>query len=667
MVKNKERIKARDILNMEYPDMWAKFNDPYSEYDVVMDDGVEVMSGREICISVYFWYSAKLYPKTKLLRKNCISQMHLKSGDLLNGIYAPVGYQTRDAYKDDPDFDFEELGHAMNRHRATAYNDISTHAAPAVTTINALHYRQLYNHPVLKAIRDKLNSYDFDDPGVIMNSEIYVSEAHNDARAFFDSNDPDLQNNAIYHLCRARQVDVTPIIKQVVSIGHGCDIDSSIFPKPVTTCYLKGLRQLYDVAVDAKGGSRSLAYQADPLEQTEYANRESQILVDTVTTLTEPDCGTRNLLPWLVTAKNLQASQGMNYCTVDDDGVISELDYIKPTDHQLIGQVIYLRNAITCETKHAHGICKTCYGQLSNQLTKRTSIGRTGIFVLSSDVSQKVLSLKHDGGTAISIPIVFPEGDLKYVRSRVESQTIYLNPIPNCQKLSVSIPRKYLTNIGYIDRVKSVHSLDIRDISDVKDFSIEIIDEDGDLESRNINVSLAAKTSNLTHDFLKHLRKAEKTLESNCLTVDMEDWDFNRPILSVPRKHYSMLDFLSEFKKEVQCTDPDKANLDLSVLSNVSLALNRFNDLVGERFFINLTHLCVTMRASISNNPAGGDYRIVMSDTARFGNFKRLTPGRSIATALGHENITSFLYSTESFDSSMKQFHIYDNIVMGDK
>lgn len=658
------KVDCRTLLDLDYPDLWEQYGQDDVIYSVMMDDGVAEMTGREVCVSVYTWFSAKLYPKTPLYIENTLAVYNLKQGDMME-LLAGVCFNTKDAYETDPEFDFEELGHLMKRHTATIYNDLTTYAAAAVSTLSALDYLHLYNHPRLIEIRDKLNSHDFDDPAVIMNSEIYISEAHTEARKFLTSDDETLQSNFLYHLCRSKQIDITQIIKQVVAIGHGCDIDSSIFPKPITTSYARGLRQLYDTGIDSKGGSRSLAWQADPLEQTEYANRESQILVDIVTTLVDEDCGTKNAIPWIVTGKNLISSQGMNY-KLDNDDPNEKLKFLMPEDKHLIGKIIWLRNSLTCETTNPAGVCKVCYGKLGEQLPKRSSIGRTGIFVLSSDVSQKVLSLKHDGGTAISIPIEFAEEDLPFVRSRTESQTIYVNAVKDAKEQYIIIPRKYVANLGYIDRVRNVYVLDTQDISDVKDFTLEIVDEDGDAELRNINVSLAAKNSNLTHDFLKYLKTAEHSLDQQNLTVNLKDWNFNKPVLTVPRKHYSMLDFLSEFKKEVQNSDTDKTNLDISVLSNVSLALNRFDALVSERFFINLTHLCVTMRAGISNDPSKGDFRLKLSDTARFGKFKKLTPGRSVATALSHENITSFLYDTRSYDKSTKQFHPYDNIVMGD-
>lgn len=658
-------VNCHDVLKLEYQEMWKHYGRDDVIYDVEMDDGIATMTGRELCTSAYFWYSAKLYPRTKLYVENTLANYILKQGDCME-LLAGVSFNTKREYENDPGFDFEELGHILKRHTATIYNQMSTHAAAAVSTLSALDYLELYEHPRLVEIRAELNSHDFNDPGVIMNSEIYISKAHSDAREFLTSEDPSLQSNYLYQLTRSRQIDITQIIKQVVAIGHGCDMDSTIFPKPITTCYANGLRQLYDTGVDSKGGSRSLAWQADPLEQTEYANRESQILVDIVTTLVPGDCGTRNAIPWLVTGKNLISSQGMNYYLDPPDGK-EEVKFLTVKDKHLIGRVIYLRNSITCETHDPAGVCSVCYGKLGEQLPKRTSIGRTGIFVLSSDVSQKVLSLKHDGGTAISIPINFPDEDLRYVRSKTESQTIYVNYIEDTTKQFLIIPRKYITNLGYIDRVNNVYQLDVGDVSDVKDFSIETIDSDGDSETKNINISLAAKNSNLTHAFLQYMKEASHELDQYNLTVDLSKWDYNKPILSVPRKHYSMLDFLSEFKKEVQSSDGDKNNLDLTVLSNISLALNRFDELVSERFFINLTHLCVTMRASISNNPSKGDFRLKLTDTSRFGRFKKLTPGRSIATALSHENITSFLYDPKSYEKSTKQFHPYDNIVMGDK
>ena len=659
------RVIAKELLELSYDEIWDSLNNN-DLYTLVCEDGEVELTGRELAVSSYLWHPIRLYPKAPILTKHTLGSYNRTKGELLS-LKAEVAYHVKDYYESlGTPIDFEELGFEMKRHDDVMYNDISAQSAAAVSTLSALDYRQVYYHPEIVKIREKLQSYDFTKEGTLLNSEMYVEEAYSAAKkVLMAKDDPLLQDCRLYHLCRSKQIPVMQIIKQVIAIGHGCDMNSRVFPPPIVDNYSRGVRKLQNAGIDAKSGSRSLAYQADPLEQTEYANRESQILADIVTELVDEDCGTDRLIPWNVTAANVYGMQGMYYKL--ENSPDEELKCVGKNDTHLVGKTVYLRNAITCDTKVSHGICKVCYGRLSEQLPRRSSIGRVGIFILSSDVSQKVLSLKHDGGTATSKKILFSEEDSEYVYSHSGSQSIFLRLIEGAKSIKINIPRKYIENIGYIHRINKIERLELGTISDIKDFSVEVEDEDGDIINRNINVALSARTSNLTHGFLRYIRDSNYQINQNNMIIDLSEWDFSRPILSVPRKHYSMLDFLAEFKKEVQNTDPAKNNLDLSVLSNISLALNNFNDLVAGKFFINLTHLCVTMRASISHDPSKGDFRLMYGPNARFGKFKQLVSGRSIATGFCHENITSFIYNIRSFDGSYKQFHPYDNIVLGDE
>lgn len=68
---------------------------------------------------------------------------------------------------------------------------------------------------------------------------------------------------------------------------------------------------------------------------------------------------------------------------------------VKITDknkEQLKGRIIYMRSPITCACKE--GICKKCYGHLS-ELNNDIHIGKLGVDILSSQLTQTLLSSKH--------------------------------------------------------------------------------------------------------------------------------------------------------------------------------------------------------------------------------------------------------------------------------
>lgn len=159
------------------------------------------------------------------------------------------------------------------------------------------------------------------------------------------------------------------------------------------------------------------------------------------------DCGSRHFIR--VEIKNQKALRMFNnrYYRMHPMGMEFILNAKKDT--HLIGQTIYVRSPITCiSAATGHGICYKCYGDLAYTLFDveqnfGINIGRVASEILSSALTQKLLSAKHLLETTITkvtwckefndffeivdnIIKIVPELDYKDYRLQIDPDSIEL-------------------------------------------------------------------------------------------------------------------------------------------------------------------------------------------------------------------------------------------------
>lgn len=118
------------------------------------------------------------------------------------------------------------------------------------------------------------------------------------------------------------------------------------------------------------------------------------------------DCQSNNLLRIEIRSKKALSMLNNRYYRLNPNGIDHLLNARK--DVHLLGKTIYLRSPATCASAAAgKGICYKCYGDLSYTLFDTEqgfgiNIGRIASEILSSALTQKLLSAKHLLETAIT-------------------------------------------------------------------------------------------------------------------------------------------------------------------------------------------------------------------------------------------------------------------------
>ena len=118
------------------------------------------------------------------------------------------------------------------------------------------------------------------------------------------------------------------------------------------------------------------------------------------------DCRSNNFIKIEIKSKRALEMLHNRYYRLNPNGMDHLLNYKK--DIHLLGKTIYLRSPITCASAAAgKGICYKCYGDLAYTLFDveqgfGINIGRIASEILSSALTQKLLSAKHLLETAIT-------------------------------------------------------------------------------------------------------------------------------------------------------------------------------------------------------------------------------------------------------------------------
>lgn len=105
------------------------------------------------------------------------------------------------------------------------------------------------------------------------------------------------------------------------------------------------------------------------------------------------ECGSQHFMKFTIkTPKHLDMIKN-RYARMKPRGMQRLIDPKK--DRNLIGQTIYLRSPMTCSSNSSgHGICKCCYGDLY-WTNNNINVGKIAAEILSSILTQILLSAKH--------------------------------------------------------------------------------------------------------------------------------------------------------------------------------------------------------------------------------------------------------------------------------
>lgn len=650
---------ARQLLALSYDGIWT-LPDVKENLVTFDDDTTLVLSTREIIFSYYMWWPHQEWPTTPLLPEHAISE-HLTSNLLLR-LMERSAFSAYDAMAGTVDVEY--LGLRIKQELNRIYNDLTTKLEAYVTGLDALDFVSVIRHPAIKAANDTLQAKDLENPGVLANMEIYIDETHNAILKVL-MNDEGLKGNRLSEVVRSEIVSSGQVLQCVGPRGYPSDIDSHIFKQPIVRGFGHGIFKLHDHLIESRSAAKALFFTKDPLQTTEYFNREMQLNTATLKTLYyEDDCGSTEYVPWTITKKNLNITAGLWQCDPEDN----QLKLITRKRTDLIGRTVLLRSAMTCKHRDAYGICGKCYGELRLAVPRGTNIGHVSVTELCAMVSQNVLSTKHLDRTASIGAIVLTPYDRQFIRLHEGQLQLAISKVLTDSQVSIIVNKEDVSNLADLNIVSDLRQLSISKISAMDEVSFSVIDEDGDLSISPVSVNMGSRKASFTVEFLQHIRDVGYSIEGDrSIAVSLSKWDFSKPVWILPRKHANMLDFLNEIKSNIKASGKNrgKEQLDLTETVVLAEALTDLYDLVSQKFNINLTHLATILKSTMIRSKKENDYRMPIANGSReLGTYRDIITMRSLSALAAYQEQFKTFYDPRAYTVKTRPPHPFDPILL---
>lgn len=668
-----KRYFAKELALLPEDEIWKIEN---QEFVLVFDDGEFLAKGKETIFSWYSWWPIREWPSVPML-----TQYHM-GGNRLTGktIMALMELCAWGAYDFLPkgEVDPEYLAYRIKGAENIFYNSMTTRLEEYVISINALDFIDLVYHPEIVEITNHLQSLDLDDPGVAANMEYELEQAYSKAEKIIVTC-TSLKGNRLVEAIKAKIVDILQVLQCVVARGKLTDVDNNVFPRAIVRGLAHGLESFHDVFIESSSAKKALTLAKAPLAKVEYFNRQQQLSSETLSMLDGftdfygqhgisvgdykgiEDCGSKQFVLWKVDKKNLADLDG-SYHWKDDD----TMELIKPSSVHLIGKLVKLRTAMTCAHTNQYSVCKTCFGELSLNIPYGTNIAHASSVELCAKVSQRVLSTKHFDATAVLDSLRLSSSDRRYIKALPNQYEITLASALDKGKVKIIVPKEALWGLGDIHKVENIDDLVPSRVTTMSDVTFEVQTEFGTTDYVIVPVSLGSRLSSFSVPFLKYLKEYgyEHSPEGDII-IDPKEVPFDLPIWTLPRKHASMLEFMSAIEKLIKASDGNKSKgrMDLTDANSLSAALTDFYDLVSQKFGFSITHLAVMLRATMVRSKKDYDYRLpVGGQKAEFAPFIAIMRMRSAGAYASFEKLPEMYNSPLSYLVTQRPRHAVDEI-----
>lgn len=627
------------------------------------DDGVLTGSTEELVFSAILWDVHKTYPHAPLLKRHFIQE--LLTGATHNKLLAHIIFDTRDAYIAKgigfTDADMEDISRYAFIGFNKLFNFTSTECEEYVGSTCALDFVEVVRHPTIAAAnlafqtKLKVTKRDMDECTSIISNSLM--------------RDPLLAHNGLTKALRHEVVALNQTLQCVGPRGFVTDIDSQLFPDAVRVGFAHGLITLADSMIDSRSASQSTLFSKGPMQDSEYFNRCEQLAASTIHYIHSSDCGSRNYMPVTISNMSLLADLEGAYYLNESTG---HEEYITRQHTHLIGTTVKKRSVLTCIHPNPYEVCARCFGELAVNIPRKTNIGYISAAQLQGPVGQLILSNKHYLGSASVDPIVIDDYDANFIALGADENCIYVNRKLMGTDLSVAFEEKEAPNL--IDVINTEHAATLSPfrISEVRYMEFTTTNKAGSV-SNLVDVHTETRVGALSRDFLLYIKthgyevddKFDKGKSGNIYRVNMVDWDYSKPIIQMPLKHFNTVDYMKSIESFIKGGSKRNAK-SLTTYDTPYGALIALHDLVSLRLSVNVAYLEIIILATLVRSRKEQDYRLPVNraagESARYNMIMAL---HSLSAALAHEGQEEVIFSPEAFIYKVRPRHPLDNLVLG--
>lgn len=656
------KVHLRSLLKHSTDTLWENLR---GDFIVVFDDQSEIPTNEKECIySSYCWDLIREYPQLPTKSSHHVRGV-IKDGrmtaDTHNDLLSNILFDIYDAYQAIVPDKVKLLDRMTKRAYEIVnlmYNELSYRLEAYVTTLDILDFLEIDEHPdIVKAEQN------------LQQTQEGIDAFYKTIKATLN-NDRGLDNNQLAKAVRSKLVKTDQTLQCVGPRGFLTDVDSYIYKKPIVTGYFKGIRTLEDSMKESRSAAKALMFSVDPMKKAEYFSRRQQFVCQNVKNLHRTDCGSKHYLLWQVRGEeviegvvtresDLKTIFGKYYL----DEETNTLKVIKKSDTHLIGKTIKMRDPVAgCQHPDPYGICEVCFGEASITVPEDTNLGHMACVSMTQIVTQLVLSTKHYDGSSVVEGIRLQPHDKKYLSAQINGNDYYLSNDLKNKKVSIKIDARNAKGLADVSAVDDVGKLTISRISEIEELQLIIDNQKGQIDEIPLTVAVNKRLANLTHHLLRHCKRTGWEIVDNKYIIDMTGWDWSQPILTLPLRHFNMMDFATEIAKVLESTVKDMKARDTVV--DPAAMLTEFHDLVNKRITVNLSILSIIIYSSMVVSATEGNYSLPKPwTTSGMGVMKLIMENRSLSATMAYERQTGTVLSPNSYLMTNRPDHIFDSLI----
>lgn len=485
-------------------------------------------------------------------------------------------------------------------------------------------------------------------------------------------NDKEMVDNNILRWLRCEIYDHKIFDQMLVMRGFCPDINGNVFPFCVKGKYVEGIKLLHEQFAESRLGGMAVLFQKSPLQTTEFGNRRNQSNCSVIEKVDHGhDCGNKPNIPLLITKQVLSKYAGKDVCFAASPDDIFSLDE-SMTD--LIGKEVLYRSIGGCTHHDPQHICGGCFGLLHKQQPPGCNLGHQIASIIFEVISQLVLSIKHSMAST-NFSVYEPVGTA--------------SEFLQTQEMKIKLKRGELHKTNYI-KIPYDQAVNISMINSVSDIKVNFnpnqigsftkIKVGFDMHSDNVDtaseyelpVSSRDSVSHLSPEFVKYMKTRgwETTNNGKSYRINLDEWDYNLPVFTIPMRHQSMLDYFRFLSKVLESdSDGSSRSRKLHAVKTVSSctsfveAVTTLDDALSEGGlgYVHISNIETIIRANSIRGD--GDYRPANNGNAQFLPLSQLMRNRSHAQLMGFQNATLVLDQPSTYLNYKRPRSWFDDLI----
>mgnify|MGYP000182746879 CR=1 FL=1 len=613
---------------------------PAGVWKLNFSDGKSITTTKERTVfSHFFWRLHREFPGCGVL-----SSHHLGNGQYVKGaeleLCAKVLWDVWDNYthhKPNNESTWE-MSKVVYEIMNDIHNFTVSDLTPYVTTVDMGAISQLVKHPKIVKAKAELN-VENETP-----VDVKIENIYKVVLEVITSDDPDLVNNGIAQMARAKLLSTMQVVQLLGVRGFVTATDGTMYPEPVLTSYSEGLSTNYDSVTESRSASLALYMNSKPLQDSEYFNRQMQLLTEVISEVTYSDCGSPGM-EWLVDSDDLRGLTGKMHMV---DGRAVE---IKESDVDLVGKIIQLRSITVCKNPNSSSVCSVCLGATAYAVPPRTNIGHALTIEPLSAASQLILGTKHVVSSVASLYLEIEPHTASWLKHDTANRSI------------IKLKKKNVSNTFILRFAKSeakglntvTHCTDPagilpQRISCLSELEIATADMAGNQKSdwTRINTTIGGVGSALSTNVIMCIKRNGVEVKDGLVRVVLDNFN-GKELFITPRRNEDMMTYLKTLEHFVFGVNNEKGE-SITNYTNCSQAVAALKRIFDEKLKVGVIHAEVFIKACMVRDLAAGDYRMpVGGEDFQFVKAKQLIYNRSISAALAYQTQRELLTKPLSY------------------